>query len=127
MPLLRKFTRVFRERHQKLFELLYDNQVNIAAHFGPVFYVVPKRMGLPVAREEFLCKIGMQWIYSLTPREKDILNLLSKGYPASFIALQLKLSPRTVENYMVNLKDKLSCSCKAELIQRANDYVSLHI
>lgn len=125
LPLLRQFTSVFRERHHKLFDLLYDNQVNIAAHIGPIFYEVPKRVALPVAREEFLCKIGMKWIYSLTPRERDILNLLSKGYPASFIALQLKLSPRTVENYMVILKDKLSCNCKAELIQKANNFVSL--
>lgn len=127
LPLLRQFSRFFREKHQRLFDLLYDNQVNIATHFGPLFYAVPKSVSIPVAREHLLEKLGLHWVNSLTSREKDVLQLFSTGQPASHIAQQMELSPRTVETYIANLKDKLCCSNKSELIQKAIVYVSLFI
>ena len=54
---------------------------------------------------------------SLTKRELDCLNNLVLGYSTKEIAKVLGLSPRTVEDYLQNAKDKLRCSKKSEVIQ----------
>lgn len=125
LPLLRQFTKIFRQRQQKLFDLLYDNQFNIASHLGSIFYERPKTVALPQGREEFLRKIGFEWIFLLTPRERDILKLIAHGYPSSYIANDLRLSQRTVENYTATIKEKLGIRSKPALIQKANAYFSI--
>lgn len=58
----------------------------------------------------------------LTKREKDILQLLVRGYSAKMIANDLKLSKRTVEYYLENIKSKLRVDSKSELIAKVFDY-----
>lgn len=55
-------------------------------------------------------------IASLSPQQHNCLKLLSEGYSAKKIAAILNLSPRTVENYLSNLRDILKCSSSKELI-----------
>lgn len=57
-------------------------------------------------------------IESLTTRESDCLMLLVKGKTAAQIGQQLKLSTRTVEFYLGNIKSKLGCKSKSDLIDR---------
>ena len=45
--------------------------------------------------------------------------------PAGYIAEQLQLSSKTVENYLANLKDKLGCESKVELIEKAKEIDAL--
>lgn len=52
----------------------------------------------------------------LSIREKQCLRNLAHGLTAKVSAQQLKLSPRTVENYLEKLRDKLHCKNQAELI-----------
>ncbi len=56
---------------------------------------------------------------SLTIREIEILNLLTKGYSNQQIANELFLSKRTVENYRLNLTMKLDVKGTAGLVQYA--------
>lgn len=119
LPLLHHFIRFFRKEHIKLFQLLDDNQVNLPDQFGPLFYERQKMLAIPNNQEQFLEKMGFGSIRSLTPREKDVLKFLSHGYPSTYIAQQLLLSSRTVENYIAVIKSKLSCNSKVELIQKA--------
>lgn len=52
----------------------------------------------------------------LTKRERDCAYYLCLGMTAREIAKQLKLSQRTIESYLVNIKDKFCVSRKSELI-----------
>lgn len=56
---------------------------------------------------------------SLTPREIEILKLLTKGYSNQQIAIELFLSKRTVENYRLNLSIKLDVKNTAALVKYA--------
>ncbi len=125
LNLLRYFTKLFRSKHQKLFDLLEDNQIDLSTQFGPLFYERPKSIVLEGDRNTFLRKIGHDPIPALTTRETDILKFISNGYPASYIAKQLRLSVRTVENYLVTIKGKLSCNSKVELIQKTQKIASI--
>ncbi len=52
----------------------------------------------------------------LTSREVDILKCLLRGYSAKEAGLELQISFRTVESYIISLKLKLRCNKKSELI-----------
>ncbi|MBS4168711.1 helix-turn-helix transcriptional regulator [Parachlamydia sp. AcF125] len=119
LPVLRNFIKVFKERNEKLFCLLDECQLHLPSQVGSKFYEQPKTLIFPSQHQLFMEKIGFRPPLSLTPREKDILRFIASGYPASYIAEQLRLSQRTVENYIATLKCKLSCSSKVELIQEA--------
>lgn len=121
LPLLRSFIKMFRTKNRQLFQLLDDNQVCLPAVFGSVFYERPKTFVSPLDRDKFLRKMGFEDYLFLTEREKDVLKYLSSGYPAAYIAQQLQLSCRTVENYILTIKCKLSCKSKVELIRKANE------
>ena len=51
-----------------------------------------------------------------TKREAECMVLLLKGKTISGVASMLKLSPRTVEYYVKNMKSKLGCRTKFELV-----------
>lgn len=53
----------------------------------------------------------------LTLREKEVVQLLVRGYSNKQIAEKLFISPKTVENHKANMMDKLQLSNKSELIQ----------
>lgn len=125
LSVLRHFMRVFKERYKKLFFLLHDNPINLPSHFGSKFFELPKKALLPLERGIFLRKIGCDSYFELTPREMDIVPFLAQGYPSSYISMQLKLSVRTVENYISNIKNKLECKNKIELIQKAQELLKL--
>lgn len=53
---------------------------------------------------------------TLSFREWECLNLLSRGNSIKNIALKFKLSPRTVETYLARLKNKIGLSNKSEIL-----------
>lgn len=57
--------------------------------------------------------------FKLTQRETECLCYLVRGKTAKSIAQLLKLSPRTVEYYLDNIKNKLGCRTKSQLIEWA--------
>ena len=54
-----------------------------------------------------------------TPRELEVLKLLMTGYQSKKIALILKISSRTADEYIDNIKTKLNCYTKSEVILSA--------
>lgn len=52
----------------------------------------------------------------LTPREKDVVELVADGFGNREVAQRLGLSAHTVKNYLFNIFDKLGISSRAELI-----------
>lgn len=57
----------------------------------------------------------------LTPREREILELLAKGLANTQIAQRLSLSPKTVRNNVSNIFAKLHVTDRTEAITRARD------
>lgn len=54
--------------------------------------------------------------YELTPRQREILQLLTEGKPPKQIARILNISPRTVEFHKYSMLEKLRLGTSAELI-----------
>ena len=125
LPLLQHFINNFRNKHKKLFELLDEASVNIASHFGQIFYERQKALSLPLERKELICKMGLSWIFTLTAREKDVLHFVANGQTALSIAEALGLSVKTVENYLATIKSKLMVATKTDLIQKAREFSTL--
>ncbi|AYY79640.1 MULTISPECIES: response regulator transcription factor [Proteus] len=58
-------------------------------------------------------------LHTLTPREKEIFNLLVQGVNVKTIAIQLNLSHKTVHVHRANVLGKLSCETTIDLVHFA--------
>ncbi len=58
----------------------------------------------------------------LTDREREVLQHVARGYPYKQIGEQLHISPKTVENHVRNILDKLHLNRKQELIRYAVEH-----
>ena len=58
---------------------------------------------------------------ALTPREREVLQLIARGYRYKEIAARLYLSPRTVESHVSAVLRKLQLSSRHELARWAQD------
>lgn len=126
MPLLKFFVKKFREEFNSLFCKMSEDLVDIASLIGPTFYKNDSTIQTPpIKRKLFLKQFHLSQILELSNREKEVLFLVSKGLFAIQIADHLQLSKRTVEHYIENIKNKLNCFSKAELIQKANEFLSI--
>jgi DNA-binding NarL/FixJ family response regulator len=56
----------------------------------------------------------------LTPRELEVLNLLSRGFSYAEIAEILKLSPQTIATYVKSIYRKMEVSSRSEAIYEAS-------
>ena len=54
-----------------------------------------------------------------TPREMQVLKLLTRGFTNKAIAAQMKISERTVQGHIASLFDKLGASSRTEAVVRA--------
>lgn len=119
VPLLKLFAKSFRINNKKIFDTAFENQVNIASYLGPKFdEITPNEF---FNRTKLIEKLGLAPSLDLTKREKELLSYLSCGFSSPYIADQLKLSCRTVENYIDTIKGKLFCGSKSELILKAKE------
>lgn len=53
----------------------------------------------------------------LTPREREVLDLVSRGFATREIAETLALSPRTVDTHRAHLAEKLGTTSVAEMVR----------
>ncbi len=56
---------------------------------------------------------------TITPREKEVLHLLSTGLTYEKIALQLEVSHQTVKMHLKNIYRKLGVQNKIEALNKA--------
>jgi DNA-binding NarL/FixJ family response regulator len=84
--------------------------------FGEPVPAVPTGSSLPADA------LALADDFSLTDREKSVLDLLSEGMSNAQIAATLFLSPRTIEKYVTNLLRKTDTSNRAELVRFAMDH-----
>jgi DNA-binding NarL/FixJ family response regulator len=57
----------------------------------------------------------------MTPREKEVLQMVARGLSTKQIADKLEISIRTVESHRINMLKKFKVSNTAELIKKAMD------
>lgn len=60
----------------------------------------------------------------LSPRELQLFRLVGLGHKPKEIALELKLSVRTVESYGIRIRDKLGLAGAHELFRTAVAWVA---
>lgn len=56
---------------------------------------------------------------SLTPREREVLDLVVEGYTSHAIASRLEISSRTVESYRVQIMEKMQAESVAVLVRQS--------
>lgn len=61
-------------------------------------------------------KLSMPFQVDITPREKEVLQLICEQYKTAEIGEKLFISPRTVDGHRNNLLDKLGCRNTAGLV-----------
>ena len=91
-----------------------------------VSYTKARKNKLPEKRVLAVYKLGAKYgdMY-FTKREAECMKWLSVGKTHSSIATILKLSPRSIEYYISNMRTKLGCRTKYQLIDlvRASEFM----
>jgi len=57
-------------------------------------------------------------VAELSPRQKEVMTLVAQGLSNKQIALQLGISPRTVENYRAWVMERMDAANLAELVRK---------
>ncbi len=132
LPLLRAFSDHFKKEARSIlvkqteenFSLPFSWETagNCSPTFDPKIEVSKQKQFLAsIGHEEILNKV-----HTLTPREMDCLKQLHNGTTSvKGVAAELSLSPRTVEYYLENIKNKLDCWNKEDLAVKTNTLHSL--
>lgn len=119
--LLEEYLSYFLKEASGILPDINENFVDLHHFIGPHFHQPKKSIKQQKLLEidTFLQKIGKTCPESpkLTSREKECLSLYMKGHTTQEVANQLFLSPRTVENYFVSVKDKLGVRKKSDVLQ----------
>ena len=66
--------------------------------------------------------VGNAELDELTPREREVLQLIARGYMYKEIAARLHLSVKTVESHVSNVLRKLQLSTRHELARWATQH-----
>lgn len=68
---------------------------------------------------EYVAKPAAAPAAEISPREKEVLELVAQGFSTKQIADKLDISVRTVESHRINMLKKLEVSNTAELIRKS--------
>lgn len=88
-----------------------DEQVLIDA-VQAAFAVLEARLTNTAERSE-----AHRLVASLTPREREILDFVTRGWATKEIARSLDVSPRTVETHRAHIAEKLGTTSVAEMVR----------
>lgn len=101
----------------------------LSASAGPRIIIEAIRKAVAVVRHDSVTPVAQEKtlpgqedrLSALSKRERQVLEGLIEGGTNKTIALQLKLSPRTVESHRAHLMDRLGAKSLAELVRIASD------
>lgn len=123
------FCDYFKEECFSFVSELKQSPVNLVTLKGDLF-TTSLQLENVQSRQRLLRHLGVADLssaaQSLSPREHQTIRLLCQGHTAQTAAKQLNLSPRTVEYYLENAKDKLGCLNRRELIKHGNQLIKLN-
>ena len=63
---------------------------------------------------------------ALTPREREVLDLVAQGLTTPRIANELGIRPSTVRTHVEHAREKLGARTRAEAVARCNKLVDTH-
>lgn len=128
MPLLRSFIGFFKSEFSNDLISMMRYPANLLEAKKELFFPKENKNHItPSARYNFLKavdkNINIDWLLSikLSHREKQLLRLLKKGKTAQEIAAKLFISPRSVEKYIENVKDKFRCKRRSEIFDHLEE------
>lgn len=113
LDLLTKFCRYFKREAKGICQSMYDDHFSMLEGRESTFFAPPD---VPLSQADGKMVSFMKAISGLTPQEMRCLDLFKEGKTAQATAAILGLSRRTVEHYFENIKDKLGCSSKFDLL-----------
>lgn len=115
LELLNRFPRYFKNQARSLIQKMKQEGFNLRQAKGEAFSQVNPNCLLSIANPQ---KIQfLKSIFPLTVREWECLELYKKGHSAQATGAILGISQRTVEYYFDNIKHKLGCLSKSELLE----------
>lgn len=112
--LLQRFTRYFKREAAPIIERARREQFNAREVKGKVF--TEAVLSTPLANKDPQIQRFLKMMTPLTAREMQCLELFKEGKTAQMTGAILGLSQRTVEYYFDNIKNKLGCSSKTDLL-----------
>lgn len=117
---MENFSNYFKQQATTLINQAEKNKFYITCDFSQV--TLPSYND-KIARENFLSEILNDYKrLPLTNRKIECLYYLVKGMTQKQIAAHLKLSPKTVVHAVEQLKQKMNCNSRYELIRKALTY-----
>ena len=114
LHLLDKFAIYFRREASHLIQESLEVGVNIKDILKEQFDVTDPN--IPLYRNDLKKQAFLKTILPLTPREHACLTLFKTGHSAQATGAKLKISQRTVETHFENIKEKLGCRSKWDLL-----------
>lgn len=119
--LIHLFIKQFKGEFSKQLQSLENYQVSMKEELGAEFFnnlLQSSTNALP--KEKFLATIGFKNFDQISDREKQVIHYMLKGYSAGETANALFISKRTVETHIENIKNKLDCHSKIEVIDKCS-------
>lgn len=126
LDLLKNYSLYFKNKAQDLIKVAEKNKIIVPKNLVDSYYQAYQKIKIidsydnssDACFNEFsLISYLEQNKISITPREMDCLRLLTNGFTAKLIAKHLRLSQRTVESYLENIKEKFNCRSRIQLIE----------
>lgn len=128
MPLLRQFCLYFKEEMKSTLEIATKNPIDLLGLKGDAFLNnTPPSFSSAQAAIQFSQFIQSPTKYNLSKQEKECLSIYLDELSMKEAAFRMGLSPRTIESYLVHIKDKLDCRTKEELIKKGRELRAIGI
>ncbi|MCE5318631.1 MAG: helix-turn-helix transcriptional regulator [Parachlamydia sp.] len=114
LDLLTKFSRYFKREAKSLIDRMHGEQFNMRTERGTSLFETPP--SVPLVHNDPTILPFLKKVSGLSPQELRCLELFKQGKSAQATGALLGLSRRTVEHYFENIKNKLGCSSKFDLL-----------
>lgn len=120
MSLLNGFAKYFEWHFQDIIEIDAKKNFIILPNYNSELNAINPQVLLSGDASEFQnfgLNICSKRDARLTYRERECLSLAAQGYTMKNIARKLQISPRTVEQHLRNIKEKLGLNTKNQLVE----------
>lgn len=128
LPLLKEFCKYFKEEAAPILKLLEHDPIPLLPLKEHSFEATSSPFEQHhLSKALFLKYIRAQPLVKLSKRETECLSLYLDTQKMQDVADKLELSVRTIEFYLGNIKNKLNCWTKIELIKKGQELRSLGV
>ncbi len=124
IDLLNLFIRYFKANVEKNYSLSFAYQIKFNIDTKAKFTLLSdiNTFNTPTDKDNFLKELNLNkfnnFMIRLTPQQSKCVKLLLDGYSVKQIACHMKLSKRTIENYLARVRSRLGCRSSREMMTR---------